>query len=424
MSMQRTQDSLAFRAGAPRAATRRTVLRAGAASLGALAAPALLHAQTEAIHIGHLTPLTGFLGPVGEYGVMGIQLAVQQINAAGGVLGRPLELLSEDSVNPSTASTKAQRLFERDKVAVLIGEISSASGLAISQVAGRQQRIFVNTGCNSDELRGKTCNRFMFHVEACNTMYVKAAGQALLKAGLIKGKKIFSLTADYSFGHDLLRAAKTFIAANGGTMAGDELVPTDATDFSPYMLKIRQARPDVVVSNLSGNQITNFIKQYAEFGLPYPTAGFTIDTALAWGAGKENFGGIWPLIWHHDIAVPNSKAFVESFIKAYGKPPENQAWGEFVAMKAIAQAMTETKSTDSIKIIEYFEKGAEVDVLKTRKGHFRAWDHQLMQEMYTVSPKKAAKDKWDIMALGPAVPGADQPLELLAPTREENACTF
>ena len=134
-------------------------------------------------------------------------------------MGRKIELIAEDSVNPQTASTKAERLIERDKVAVIIGEISSASGLAIAQVAQRNRTLFFNTGCNSDELRGKACNRYMFHTEAANSMYVGAEGHALLRDGMVKGKKWYSLTADYAFGHDLLKVAKRFMAANGGTFA-------------------------------------------------------------------------------------------------------------------------------------------------------------------------------------------------------------
>jgi branched-chain amino acid transport system substrate-binding protein len=246
----------------------------------------------------------------------------------------------------------------------------------------------------------------------------------LLRSGLIKGKKLFSLTADYAFGHDLLRSAKRFIDANGGTLIGDELIATDATDFSPYLLKIRQARPEVVVCNLAGNQTTNFIKQYAEFGLPYPIAGFNINSADAWAAGEQNFSGIWPLTWHHDINTPSSKAFVAAFTKKYGKPPENQAWGDYVALKTLVEAIKATKSTDTNKMIAYFETGAEFDILKIRKGYFRAWDHQLMQEMYTVTPKPkgASKDKWDFLALGAVLPAANESLELLAPSMAENAC--
>jgi branched-chain amino acid transport system substrate-binding protein len=407
---------------ADRHLSRRCVLKgaAGAAILAGVGAPAISRAQANTIRIGHLTPLTGFLGPLGEYAVMGVKLAADEINAAGGVMGRQIELVMEDSVNPQTASAKAERLIDRDNVTLIIGEISSASGLAIGQVADRKKRIFINTGCNSDQLRGQGCNSFMFHIEAANSMYVQAAGQYLLKADLVKGKKWYSLTADYAFGHDLLRVAKLFMEKNGGSFAGDELVPTDATDFSSYILKIRQAKPDLVCSNLAGNQITNFIKQYAEYGLPFPVAGFGFDTAVAWGTGQGTFSGIWPLVWHHLVDTPSSKAYVAAFTKKYGKPPENQSWGDYNALKIVAQAMAETKSTESPAIAEHLRKEAKFDVMKEREGYFRAYDNQMVMPMYAIEAKKSAdmKDKWDIYKPLGSVPGPSDALEVLAPPKD------
>jgi branched-chain amino acid transport system substrate-binding protein len=351
-------------------------------------------------------------------------MAVAEINAAGGVNGRKIELLKEDSVNPQTASTKAERMVERDKVACIIGEISSASGLTISQVAERTKTLFINTGCNSDELRGKGCKRYMFHIESQNSMYVKTCGRALLAQGLVKGKKWYSLTADYAFGHDLLRVAKKFMAGNGGEFAADKLVPTDVTDFSPLLLEIRNAKPDLVISNLAGNQITNFLKQYSEFGLPFPVAGFGFDTAVAWGAGKGNFLGTWPLVWHHLLDTPASKKFVADFTKRYNRPPENQAWGDYNAIKLVAQAMAETKSIDSTKLVEHFEKGAKFPLMKTRDGYFRKADHQMMHEMYTVQalPVAQIKNPYDIFAASAAVPGPNESLEVIATTGDEIEC--
>ena len=407
---------------------RRSLLKGAgaAAALGTLGFPAIVRGQSEAIRIGHLTPRTGFLGPLGEYAVMGVNLAVDEINSSGGVMGRQIDLIAEDSVNPQTASTKAERLIERDKVVAIIGEISSASGLAIAQVAQRNRTLFFNTGCNSDELRGKSCNRYMFHTEAANTMYVNACGHALLRDGMVKGKKWYSLTADYAFGHDLLKVAKRFMTANGGEFAADELVATDITDFSAYLLKIRNAKPDLVVSNLAGNQITIFMKQYIEFGLPFPVAGFGFDTALAWGAGKGNVIGTWPLVWSHEVKTASAQRFTNAFTKKYGRPPDNQAWGDYLSTKHLAQAMNELKTTDSTKIAEYLEKGAKFDLLKTREGYYRGWDHQLMQEMYTIRFKPAAevKDRWDLFTVSAPVPEAKQSLEVIAPTREENNCTM
>lgn len=404
--------------------SRRTALGLAALGTGLIASPAVVLAQTpDAIRFGHLTPRTGFLGPLGEYAVLAADLAVEEVNAAGGVMGRRLEILKEDSVNPQTASTKAERMIERDRVACIIGEISSASCLTIAQVAQRTRTLYVNTGGNSDALRGPNCNKFMFHVESQNSMYVKTAGRTLMQQGLVRGKKWFSLTADYAFGHDLLKVAQRFMQQNGGQFAADKLVPTDLTDFSAMLLEIRNARPDLVISNLAGNQITNFLKQYAEFGLTFPVAGFGFDTALAWAAGKENFIGSWPVVWHHMIDTPGSKAFVQAFQRKYRRMPENQAWGDYIAVKIFAQTMNELRSTDSARIIDHWEKGAKFDVLKTREGYFRARDHQMMHEMYTVTGLGArAPNNVDIFSSSPAVPAAGESLEAIAATAEENEC--
>jgi branched-chain amino acid transport system substrate-binding protein len=393
---------------------------AGATALAGLGMPAIVKAQSDVIRIGHLTPITGFLGPLGEFAQMGVKLAAEEINAAGGVLGRKIELVTEDSVNPQTASAKAERLIERDKVAMIIGEISSASALAIGQVANRTKTVFINTGANSDALRGASCNPFMFHIEAANSMMVTAVGTYLKTENMIKGKKWYSLTADYAFGHDLFRVAKKFVTENGGEFIGEELVPTDATDFSPYLLKIRQAQPDIVASNLAGNQITNFIKQYAEYGLQFPITGFGFDTAVAWGAGKGNFSGIWPLIWHHMVDTPSSKKFVEAFTKKYGKPPENQCWGDYNSLKIVAQSFTEIKAADPQKLAEHLRKGAKFDILKSREGYFRAYDNQMVQEMYAVRAKDSdkMKDQWDIYDPLGSVPGPNEDLEVLAPPKD------
>src|SRR6267154_5167193 len=106
--------------------TRRTLLKAGAAFAGAstIGFPTIVSGQTDTIKIGHLTPLTGFLGALGAYAQLGIRMAEEEINAAGGVMGRQLDITSEDSVNPATAATKAQRMLEQDGALVLMGERS------------------------------------------------------------------------------------------------------------------------------------------------------------------------------------------------------------------------------------------------------------------------------------------------------------
>src|ERR1700692_1164349 len=206
--------------------SRRTLLQAGAAFAGAptLGFPSIGYGQAEKIKIGHLTPLTGFLGALGAYAQLGMRMAVEEINASGGIMGRQLEVMSEDSVNPATAATKAERMLGQDGALVLMGEANSASALTIMQVVARNKRLFIQTGARSDALRVKNCNRYTFHTDIPNTVMVNTVGKALLRDNMVKDKKFFGVTADYIFGHDLLAAAKRFFAANQGNLIGDELI--------------------------------------------------------------------------------------------------------------------------------------------------------------------------------------------------------
>jgi branched-chain amino acid transport system substrate-binding protein len=400
-----------------------TAAATAAAAIGSLAAPAILRAQ-ETVRIGHLTPRTGFLGQLGVYGLNAARLAVEEINEAGGVRGQPLELIDEDSVNPGTAVTKAEQLIQQNKVVALLGEISSASALAIGEAAQRHNSLYINTGANSDALRGENCNRFMFHVEGCNTMYTKTIGRWQLSENLVEGSKWYFLTADYAFGHDLRRVSQRFYNENGGTIVGDELVPTNSTDFSAYILNIRAAQPDMIYLNLAGVDQTNFLKQYREYGLDIPLTGGVMDTGQFWGAGLDALSGHWQSLWYHGLELPGSQAFTKAYRDRHDMPPENQAWGDYVAVKILAQALNEADSTDTEDLVAYLESDVTFDILKARPGSFRKRDHQLLQEMYIVKVKEPgeAADQWDIFDIVEAVPGEEEDLELIQPTEEENPC--
>jgi branched-chain amino acid transport system substrate-binding protein len=422
--------------------TRRTLLRAGAAFAGtaAIGCPSISQALPDAIRIGHLTPLTGFLGNLGSYAQLGIRMAQDEINAAGGVMGRPLDVMSEDSINPTTAAAKAQRMLERDGATVLMGEINSASAQAIMQVAAHSKRLYMQIGGRSDELRARSCNRYSFHVDIPSTTEVNVVGRALLRDNMMKGRTFSTITADYLFGHDLARAARGFLDGNGGRLVDDQRVATDVSDFRPYLAKIRTAKPDMVCANLIGTQLTNLVRQYAASGLTSPIVGFNLNTADVWAAGEGHLSGTWPTVWYHTLDVPASKAFVANFIKRYGKVPENHAWIEYVSLKMMARAMAETRSTDTETLIGYFEKETPFDILKARQGYFRKSDHQLMQEAYpftvratkasgdtgdiTSASKESRKDLFDMMALGAAVPAPDEPLDAIAMTSTQPSCTL
>ncbi|MDH7500712.1 MAG: ABC transporter substrate-binding protein, partial [candidate division NC10 bacterium] len=135
----------------------------------------------EPLKIGHVVPLTGFLAMTGTYGDMGAKLAVEEINRKGGVMGRPLEMITEDEVNPGVAVQKTRKLIDKDKVHAVFGTVSSACCLAMSDVCQQNRILFINSGSNSDEIRGSRCHRYTFSIEGSNTQYVNAIGQWLIK---------------------------------------------------------------------------------------------------------------------------------------------------------------------------------------------------------------------------------------------------
>jgi branched-chain amino acid transport system substrate-binding protein len=406
--------------------TRRDFLKAsGSATLmagvGGLFAPTILRAAKKPIKIGHIVPQTGFLSAMGEYEILGAAMAVEEINAGGGCLGRKLELVTEDAVNPGIGVQKATKLIKRDRVDALMGIVSSSVCLAVMKVAERHKTLLLNTGSNSDEIRGKQCNMYTFSVEGCNTQYVNTIGSYLLKEK--QYQRWYFLTSDYAFGHDLLRVSRRLLNTIGGNEVGSELIPTGTVDFSSYLLKVKNAQPDVVFQNLAGSDQTNFMKQYREFALPFDVAGGVVDTLLVWPVGVGALTGVFPLLWWSDLPHEGTRKFTSKFVQKHGKPPENQAWCDYVSVKAIAKAMDTAGTTESKKVIEAMEK-IELDGGKGRALYFRDWDHQLIQPMYVARAKQKGeeKDKWDIWQIEAEVPGKDEPLDVLAPTREQNPC--
>jgi len=390
---------------------------------GGIFAPSVLKAQQQPIKLGHLIPQSGFLSPMGEYMIKAASLAVEEINEAGGVLGRKLQLIPEDDMNPGVAVQKATKLIQQEKVDALLGTVSSAVCLAVMDVADRAKMLLVNTGSNSDEIRGKRCNYYTFSVEGSNSQYVNTIGRYLIKQK--QYKRWYFLTSDYAFGHDLLRVSRGLLKKMGGTEVGSELIPTGSVDFSSYLLKVKAGKPDVVFQNLAGTDQTNFMKQYAEFGMTTEVAGGLIDTLLMWPVGVGAITGSFPLLWWYDLPYEGTKRFSASFIKKHGKPPENQAWGDYISVKAIAMAMTQAGTTDSKKVVEAMEK-LKFDGGKGRELYFRSWDRQLMQPFLVAVGKKKSesKDQWDIWKIEGEVPDKNESLEVIAATKEDNPCEF
>src|ERR1700738_634763 len=185
---------------------RRALIRAGAA-IGALqvASPFIIQARGETpIKIGMVDPLTGVYAAPASNEVIGAKLAVAEMNAKGGILGRPVELLVEDSANDvGTGVQKARKLIERDQGNFIIGDVNSGIAAAIAQVTSEKKILHVVSGGHTDTITGKDCKWNVFRV--CNTTRMEANSVSSVLYSKY-GKKWHFITPDYAFGHTLYDA--------------------------------------------------------------------------------------------------------------------------------------------------------------------------------------------------------------------------
>lgn len=409
-----------------------TVSMLTAAAVSATSCSALQQAEEDQgdggrpILVGHLTPKSGFLGQLGAKDLAGTKFAINEINASGGLLGREIELTSEDSVDPGVAVQKATNLVEDEKVDALFGEISSASGLAIAAIADRSKTVYFNTGWNSNEGRGKQCSRYVYHADGNNTMYVSTVGQWV---GEQDASEHYMLTADYAFGHDLRKETLRLVKgrAGGGKLVGDELVPTGSRDYTSYIRKMSAAKPDAVFLNLAGEDQTTFLKQYTqEYGAPFQVTGGVMDTVQFWAAGAQNLTGVWPATYYHQLDTPANQEFVQRWRKAHNNtPPDNQAWQSYIAVKVWAEAVEKAGELETEAVVDALRSDMEFDVLKERPAVIRARDNQLMYDMYAVEvDAKNMEDRFDIFKIRQAVPGQGRDLEDIQIPRERSTCSM
>src|SRR5260370_27161546 len=247
--------------------SRRVVLKGAAALSGLqLASPFIIRARGETpLRIGMVDPLTGVYAAVAQNEVSGARLAVEKINAKGGILGRPIELLVEDWANDvGTGVQKPRKLIERDEVPFIIGDVNSGIAQAMAQVTAEKKTLHIVAGGHTDGITGKDCKWNVYRV--CNTTRREANSVSDLLFTKY-GKKWPFVTPDYAFGHTLQEACAENLKKLGGTVTGNELTPLGTSDFSAYLIKARAAKPDVLLLLVRGSDMVNCLKQIVQFGI-------------------------------------------------------------------------------------------------------------------------------------------------------------
>ena len=396
---------------------RRTVLKAGLA-IGALqiASPFVVKALgEEPVKFGLDDPFTGTYAELGKNEEIGARLAVEQINAKGGILGRHVELLSEDSTSTDTGAAvqKAHKLIDRDKVNFLLGNVNSAMALALGEVSSEAKVLHIVTGGHTDAVTGKDCHWNVFRV--CNTTRMETNSVSKLLFDKY-GKKWYFITPDYAFGHTLQQGFEASLKKFGGTEVGASLTPLGTTDYSAVLIKAQAANPDVIIFLTAGEDAVNSLKQAVQFGLnkKFHIAGAQQELEVLEGLPPDARIGTWVFEWYwNQPTVPHVKQFVADIRKMNGgKVPTARHWFGYASVWTCALIANEKKTLDADKLakgLENFTLPPEV-ALMPDKVFYRKGNHQLMPDLYVGHAVDKGPAPEDLFHVDKIVKGIDAAL--------------
>jgi branched-chain amino acid transport system substrate-binding protein len=382
--------------------SRRRLLQAGAAGVALSASPFavnIVRAQGANIKVGFLVPLTGPYAPEAQDQVRAAELAIKDFNDAGGFNGRKAELLvRDDKLNAGEAATRTLELIEKDKADFIAGSLSAATQLSMNAVTRERKVIFVSISQSDAINEVKDWSPYTFH-EALNPHLT--AGAVARYAFPKYGKKIVYLTADYAYGHEMVRGFERAGKAFGATTLADIRHPLGASDYSAFLPRIQALKPDILVLNNFGRDFLNALKQATDFGLKSTTRIITpvlLFTARQTG-GADVFDGVvggTSYYWGLESSVPSAKVFNDKFRKAYGGavPSDYGAMG-YAGVRSVLQGVLDAKTAQSDKVSDAMRR-MKYDFYKGPE-YFRQCDHQAVQSVLIIESKsKGNRDKNDV----------------------------
>ena len=300
--------------------------------------------DVEPIKVGILHSLSGTMS-ISEVTVRDATLmAIEEINAAGGVLGRPLEAIVEDGASDwPTFAEKARKLLLEDEVDVVFGCWTSASRKAVLPVFEENNGLLFYPV----QYEGLEQSPNIFYTGATTNQQIVPAVEYLMEEGYAS---MFLLGSDYVFPRTSNTIIKEQVAAAGGEVVGEEYVPLGGTEFSTIIAKIREAQPDVIFNTLNGDSNVAFFKQYTDAGFSADTLQ-TMSVSIAEpeivGIGVENIVGHL-VAWNYYQTVDSeiNTTFVESYKALYGEdqvvsdPMEAGYFGVYLWAAAVEAAGT------------------------------------------------------------------------------------
>jgi len=319
----------------------------------------------EPIKLGLMFPLTGVYSVEAGTQREGALLAVKELNAAGGVLGRPIEPLVRDTeLSAETAMRRARSLAEVDKVVGICGVLHAGIVAAMGTWSNENHVPFI--GCC-------VCSKAMFEKSGIQIYNRGSVGNNIFLWGNVGAEfcvdemgweKFYLFGADYAFGWDLCEAWYYGLEAKGATLLNEKgtFAPLGTAEFGPYIAKIKEANPDTVIVANFGADCVNFLKACKAYDLKANVMIASLTMSQARGAGPEATEGVYtmfPLYWEADM--PAVKAFNEAYMDEYGWPPDVYSFYAYCAVKEMCRGIEGAGTTDAKASGEYLDANPDFE---------------------------------------------------------------
>jgi branched-chain amino acid transport system substrate-binding protein/urea transport system substrate-binding protein len=366
--------------------SRRDILGAGLAATAASTLPMPAFAQKAPIRIGAVLPFSGGLELFGNQAKIGIDLAVAEINAAGGILGSKVEILyQDDKTDPKTAVERTTQLIQKDQVLAVTGPITSSNRDAMlpAHKKGKTPLLYATN------YEGGGCDRYLF---CFNTVPNQELEKLLPELKKRAGDSFYMFGADYVWPQKMFEQAEALVKKLGGKVAGKEFVPFGTKEFTPIIRRIKDSGAKVLLKALPGADGITFIKQAEDFGLMKDvTVGFLgfAETYLgAFGEGKGQ--NMWVTVpFAASLKDPKVADFVARVKKSAGDsvPISHYVMTHYNAIKSVEAALKKTGKVDREALVNGLE-GLSIDI-PTGKMSIGKADHHVTFNMYLAKTEGA-----------------------------------
>ncbi len=392
---------------------RRAFLATTATGAAILSFPHVLRAQSkDPFRIGCPLPLTGPFAALASDMQRGGQLAVDELNARGGVMGRKVEILfRDDQLKPAIGAQRTKELIENEKVVAIVGGLAAHVQMAINEQTKKSKVLFVSTS-QSDEISARPDTSAITFHEALNpTITSRAVGNWVAQN---LGKKWWIVYADYAWGKQNNAVLTETLKKNGGTLLGSTPYPLGSAEFSAHLPRIQAAKPEVLMSVTPGADNVAFLKQVISFGMKKQ---MKIAQPLHWISQAKEGGpdlyqdvyGAMNFYWELQETIPQVKKFVEGSMKKFNQPPGDYGAYAYSGVLEVARAAELAKSTDAEAMGKALRANPVYDHYKGKQW-WRTCDNKGMQDLWIFRGREPGKVKgdWGLLEVVSRIPANDE----------------